>query len=310
MSTLGIVTVVTNEKDNLRKFHSSLSSQTFKDFTLYFVDNVSSDGSREYFEQLNSDKKLKVKYIALDSNSGFSGGSNIGAKAAVDDGCEYLFILNNDVELEPACIEELLKLIETDDKIACTGLLLFMHKKERPGVIQEYGGRINFKHGELEKFYTVKNVSEVNLPEVLETDFIGGGVCFIKSKVFNDAGMFEESYFGYFDEIDLAYRLKVLNNYKMFVTSKAVGYHNHSVENKSKSRYYREYYLSERNRFLYFKKFGLKSSLVRAVFLDLLKFPVRLVWFIKVCSFKLGLYYLKGMLDGLLNKKGKPAFVK
>lgn len=310
MSTLGVVTVVTNEKFNLDIFFSSLSLQTFKDFTLYFVDNFSTDGSQEYFKKLNSVNQLDVKYITLKSNFGFSGGSNIGAKEAINDGCKYLFILNNDVEAEPACFEELIQLIENDDNIACTGPLLFMHKKERPGIIQEYGGKIDFKHGELEKFYTVRNINEVNLPEILETDFIGGGVCFIRSDVFNKAGMFEESYFGYFDEIDLSYRLKVLNNYKMFVTSRAVAYHNHSVENKSKERWYREYYLSERNKFLYFKKFGLKSSVLCAVFIDLLKFPVRLFWFIKVCDVKLGFYYLKGMLDGLRNIKGKPSFVK
>ncbi len=309
MSTIGVVTVVTNEKFNLDNFYSSLLSQTYKDFTLYFVDNVSSDGSLEYFKKLNTDNKLSVEYIKLDHNSGFSGGSNIGAKAAISNGCRYLFILNNDVEQEPHCIEELLKLIETDENIACTGLLLYMHKQERPGMIQEYGGKIDFKRGELEKFYTVKSINEVNLPEKMETDFVGGGVCFIKADVFKNVGLFEESYFGYFDEIDLSYRLKVLNKYKMMVTSRAVAYHNHSVENKTKNRWYREYYLSERNKFLYFKKFGLISSVFRAVFIDLLKFPVRLFWFIKVCDAKLGFYYLKGMFDGLRNKKGKPEFV-
>jgi hypothetical protein len=39
---------------------------------------------------------------------------------------------------------------------------------------------------------------------------------------------------------------------------------------------------------------------------DIIKFPWRLYWFMKVCDFKLGMYYLRGMFAGLINKKGKP----
>jgi GT2 family glycosyltransferase len=49
-------------------------------------------------------------------------------------------------------------------------------------------------------------------------------------------GMFETSYFGYFDEIDLAYRLKELNNYKIVVTSKAIIWHNHYTKSKPGQR--------------------------------------------------------------------------
>jgi len=142
----------------------------------------------------------------------------------------------------------------------------------------------------------------------METDFVGGGICFIRAEIFKNIGMFETAYFGYFDEIDLAYRLKIQNGYKILVTSKAIAWHNHYSYNKNKNSYYFEYYLSERNKFLYFYKYRLYFSIFSAVFMDLLKFPVRLIWFIKVCDFKLGLFYLKGMADGLLKKKGRPSF--
>ena len=37
---VGIVTVVTNEKNNLEAFYNSLSDQTFKNFTLYFIAGI------------------------------------------------------------------------------------------------------------------------------------------------------------------------------------------------------------------------------------------------------------------------------
>ncbi|MFI5145055.1 MAG: glycosyltransferase family 2 protein [Ignavibacteria bacterium] len=310
MSAIGIVTVVTNEKNNLKDFFDALVSQTFNDFTLYFVDNNSTDGSPEYFKELNNQQRIPVKYINLDYNSGFSAGSNSGAKEAIRDGCEYLFIVNNDVVMDSRCLEELKKCIESDSSIVCSGLLLFKHKEKYPGVIQEFGGSINFKNGKLLKNYENAVYNEIKLPEYLDTDFVGGGVCFIKTKIFEAVGMYEEMYFGYFDEIDISYRLKVLNNYKMRVTSRAIAYHNHNWTKKNKRSYYFEYFLSERNKFLYLKKFSLHLSVFTNWISDSFKFPWRLIWFMRVCDINLGLYYLRGMYAGLLNHKGKPKFVK
>lgn len=211
--------------------------------------------------------------------------------------------------MEKKCLEELVRLLESGENIAAAGLLLFRDKEKFPGVIQEYGGKIDFRKGSLKKFYEGMNFSDVKIPERIETDFIGGGMCLIKAHVFEEAGMFEESYFGYFDEIDLSYRLKVLRHYNMLVTSKAVAYHNHDWTKKNKHGYYTEYYLGERNKFLYFRKYKLYFGMIYTVFVDLIKFPWRLIWFVKVCGFKAGLYYIKGMLSGLLNRSGKPEFL-
>jgi GT2 family glycosyltransferase len=306
LSALGIITVVTNEKQNLKDFYLTLAGQTYKDFTIYFVDNDSTDGSVEYFKELNKDNKVKTEYLQLKYNSGFSGGCNAGAEKAIKDGCKYLFFSNNDLVLDSKVMEEMIGLIKTDEKLAGVGPVLFKHSEKNPDEIQEYGGSINFKRGTLKKYYTNENVNNITLPETMETDFVGGGVCFIKADVFKKIGMFENSYFAYFDEIDLSYRLKVLNSYKMMVTSKAKIWHNHNWTRKNNNSYYFEYYLSERNKFLYYKKYKMYSSILIAWVIDSIKFPWRLIWFMKVCDFKLGLYYLKGMLDGLLGKKGKP----
>lgn len=308
MSVLGIITVVTNEKGNLREYFNSLKEQVLKDFTLYFVDNNSSDGSVEFFKELNRNNDINAEYILLDHNSGFSGGCNAGAEKAIRDGCEYLFFSNNDLVFDPQAMHELKKLFDSARDLACAGPLLLKHKDTSPDEIQEFGGSINFRRGKLLKHYTNQNIHTAKLPEYIETDFIGGGVFFVRADVFSNVGMFEHSYFAYFDEIDISYRLKVQHSYKMAVTSKAKVWHNHKWSKKNNNGYYFEYYLSERNKFLYFRKYGLYSSMLLIAAGDLITFPWKAIWFIRVCDVKLSLYYLKGMLDGLLNKKGKPDF--
>jgi len=307
LNTVGIIIVVYNQKHFLEGLYKSLQAQSFKDFNIYFIDNASSDNSLQYSKVLNGNNKLNIKYFALNKNTGYAGGNNTGAKEAVKDGCKYLFILNNDMILDKNCINELVKLMESDSSIACAGPLVLFNKQ--PDTIQEFGGKINFRSASLKKHYSGKNIYNIKLPEILETDFISGGAMFIKSSVFVNAGMFEEAYFAYLDEIDLSKRIKSANAGKLLATSRAVVWHNHNWSKDNKNSFYVEYFLMERNKYLYYHKYGLYYSMFLMLLNDLFKFPWRLKWFIKVCNFKLGLYYLKGMLYGLLNKKGKPKFI-
>lgn len=305
----GIVLVVTNEKHNLQMLYESLSKQTYKNFIIYFVDNNSSDGSVDFSKDLNTKFEFDIRYILLNENSGDAKGNSIGADQAVKDGCDYVFILNNDTELDPSCIEELIKLSESDEKIGVTGPIFFYWTKEKTrNQIQIYGAHVNHRTQVQEKIAEKKIFEESKLPYVLECDYPIGGALFIKREVIEKLGtLFDDRYFMYNNEIDFSYRLKKLG-YKSFATLKAKVWHNHNWVRTNKFGYYREYYLIERNKFLYCYKFKFPGQLVKMLFIDIIKFPWRLKWFMQVCDFKLGMVYLRGMLDGIRNKQGKPKF--
>jgi GT2 family glycosyltransferase len=300
---------VTNEKHNLEMLYDSLALQTCRNFSVYFVDNNSSDGSVELSKELNKKFGFDIKYILLNENAGDAKGNSVGAHAAVKEGFDYLFILNNDTELDPNCIDELVKLSESDAKIGVTGPIFFYWTKEKTAnKIQIYGAHVNFKTQKTVIEATGKIFEEIKLPEVLKCDYPIGGALFIKKEVVEKLGiLFDDRYFMYNNEIDFAYRVKKLG-YTSFATTKAKIWHNHKWIRDNKTGWYREYYLSERNKFLYYHKYKMYLHFFEMLFIDSLKFPWRLSWFMKVCDFKLGMYYLRGMLDGILNKRGKPAF--
>lgn len=305
----GIILVVTNEKHNLRMLYDSLSKQTYKNFVLYIVDNNSTDGSVEFSKEINKEFGFDIRYILLQENLGDHKGNSTGAAEALKEGCHYIFVLNNDTELDPVCIEELIKLIEKDDSIGVTGPIFFYWNKEKTkNKIQIYGAYVNYKTQEKEIVGAAKIFEETKLPEVLECDYPIGGALFIKSEVIRKLGvLFDDRFFMYNNEIDFAYRIKKLG-YKTFATIKAKVWHNHNWVRTNKSGYYREYYLIERNKYLYCYKYKLYFQILKMLLIDIIKFPWRLRWFMKVCDFKLGMIYLRGMLDGLLNKQGKPKF--
>ncbi|MCI0716545.1 MAG: glycosyltransferase family 2 protein [Chlorobi bacterium] len=304
---IGIILVVTNEKHNLSMLYDSLARQTYKNFAIYFVDNNSSDGSKEFSEELNKKFNFKINYIELESNLGDAKGNSIGAEQALNEACDFIFVLNNDTELEEQCLENLYKLAESDEKIGATGPIFFYWTKDKiKNKVQIYGANVNFKTQVTEIIGVGKIYEESSFPEILICDYPIGGALFVKREVIQKLGvLFDDRYFMYNNEIDFAYRLKMLG-YISAATTKAKVWHNHKWVRDNKTSWYREYYLSQRNKFLYYHKYKLYGSMILMILTDSVKFPWRLKWFIKVCDFKLGMYYLKGMLDGILNKKGKP----
>jgi len=289
--------------------YESLFKQTYKNFLIYFVDNNSNDGSVNYSKEINKEFGFDIRYIRLNENSGDAKGNSIGAGHAVKDGCDYVFILNNDTELDPVCIEELKRLSEKNTETGVTGPIFFYWTKEKiKNKIQMYGAHVNYRTQEKEIVAAKQIFEETELPEVLECDYPIGGALFIKKVVIEKLGiLFDDRYFMYNNEIDFAYRLKKIG-YKSFATTKAKVWHNHNWVRSNKSGYYREYYLIERNKFLYCYKYKFFGQLLKMLLIDIIKFPWRMKWFMKVCDFKLGMIYLRGMIDGILNRQGKPKY--
>ena len=308
LAKIGIVLVMFRQKHNLGLLYNSLAAQTEKDFKIYFVDNNPDDSDKAFSVSLNAGINLNIEYISAGGNTGFAGGNNIGAKKAIEDGCEYIFFLNNDTILESSCLSALSGSLANDPAAAAAApLILFWESSKKMGRIQEFGAKADFNSYKIKKFYegAEYKLNESQIPDVAYADIMPGAATFIRADVLKKTGLWEEDYFAYGDEIDLARRI---NNagYKCAVVKKAILWHNHKWSKENKQGYYFEYYLIQRNKYLYFRKHGLYFNLLISYLTDSIKFPARLLWFIKVCDLKLGFYYLKGTYAGILGHKGKP----
>ncbi len=81
---------------------------------LIVVDNGSTDGSIV----LVKDRFPEVNLITLDRNYGFVGGVNRGIERAIEQGCEYVALLNNDAVAEPDWLEKLVARMDDSPKVA------------------------------------------------------------------------------------------------------------------------------------------------------------------------------------------------
>lgn len=314
LAKTAVILVMFRQKHNLELLYGSLAGQSEKDFRIYFTDNNPDDSDSEFSKKLNVKYGLDITYLHSGGNYGFARGNNIAAQQAIEDGCKYLFFLNNDTILDNKCIENLIITAQSSQSIAAVSpLIMYWKGKKEPGIIQEFGAMADFKSYTISKNFEGKEFSaiEKNISPALTVDMLPGAATFIKSAALKQTGLWEEKYFAYGDEIDLAYRIRQAG-YTCIAVKDAILWHNHKWSKENKQGYYFEYYLIQRNKYLYFRKFGFYGKMIISYFLDSVKFPFRLFWFIKVCDLKLGYYYLKGTYAGLFGHSGKPnlGFIK
>ena len=56
----------------------------------------------------------EVQLIRLSENLGYAGNNNIGIEVALEQGADWVFVLNNDTTLDSACLANLVKAGESN----------------------------------------------------------------------------------------------------------------------------------------------------------------------------------------------------
>ena len=103
-SDVWIVTLGYNHIDDTLECLQSLAASEGGPYTLLFVDNASSDGSPEKVRTAFPNAHV----LENGANLGFARGFNEGLKYAAAHGARYVFMINNDTIVDPACVKNLL----------------------------------------------------------------------------------------------------------------------------------------------------------------------------------------------------------
>jgi GT2 family glycosyltransferase len=297
---LGIIIVTYNSKNEIARLLESIAIQNITDSIIYLVDNNSNDDTLDIVSKFETD--LSICIIASSVNNGFAGGNNIGIQRAMEEGCDYVFILNPDMQLNGKCIEIMTKRLESEPTLGVIGpIVLFGNNIDN--IIQVYGVKANFKtQKKVDNFSNEKLTNEI--PSDNYVDMVLGGAMMIRSDVLKVTGFFEEDYFMYNDEIDLAYRVKKAG-YKSLCLRDAVVRHFHDFAPKNKRGNNFMYYYIMRNRYLYFKKYNFYMQLSFSLVIELFNIPFKVIWSLRrMKNIKILNYYYSGLIDGLMNRKG------
>ena len=110
MKNISAIVVNWNGKEVLSGCLRSLLDQDYEDYEVLVVDNGSEDGSQSLVKK----EFPSIKLIENEANLGFGPAVNKGFEKAEGD---YFIFLNNDLALEPDCLGQLAKLLDSDPTV-------------------------------------------------------------------------------------------------------------------------------------------------------------------------------------------------
>jgi GT2 family glycosyltransferase len=213
MAMISVVVLNFNGKRYLEKCISSLASQTHEDFEVIVVDNASSDGSVDYLKA----RFPWVKMVRNEGNLGFAGGTNSGIKQAQG---KYILTLNNDTQADRRFLERLAKPMQSDKSVGmCASKMLFPD-----GRINSTGICISRSGAAWDR-----GMSEIDYGQYdLMGDIFGpcAGAALYRKEMLDEIGLFDEDFFLYMEDVDLAFRAK-LAGWMCIYVPEAVVYHHH-----------------------------------------------------------------------------------
>jgi GT2 family glycosyltransferase len=162
-----------------------------------------------------------VRTIRLEQNRGFAGGSNAGARAALDAGAENLFLLNNDALVEPATLPALKAALDADTGLAAVSPKVYYAVEGR--VIQSVGLTIDPDSGQA-RMLGSNEPDRGQHDRPAEREALFGCAMLIRRRAWEEAGEFWEPFFNYSEETDWCLRARRLG-WRLLYVPEAVAWH-------------------------------------------------------------------------------------
>ncbi|HMP93645.1 MAG TPA: glycosyltransferase family 2 protein [Phnomibacter sp.] len=216
---VGIGILNWNGRQYLQQFLPSVCNINYENFTIYVIDNQSTDDSLSFLAA----HYPQVKVISTGGNFGVAGGYNIGFSQMPE---PYLLMLNSDIEVTPSFLQPLVALMETNHNIAmCQATMLAYHQKSH----YEYGGAAG---GWIDTFgYTFCRGRIFETAELFDQQyktapvFWASGACsLIRKTAFESVGGMYPYLFMHFEEIDLCWRFHRAG-YQVYCQEASIVYH-------------------------------------------------------------------------------------
>ncbi|MBU1166821.1 glycosyltransferase family 2 protein, partial [Patescibacteria group bacterium] len=232
MNKIALVIVTYNATPWIEACLTSLQKQMRRDFDVYVVDNNSQDKTCQIIEE----KFPETILIRSKENTGFARGNNIALKKALAAGSDYFILLNQDTIVEANFIEEGMKVIERPEVGISSPKILYLSNKK----IWWAGSKV-YRRVDLllrPQFQIATHVSKKEddtgqFDKECETDYIPGTSLFTKREVLEKAGLLDESFFMYSEDLDFSLRVREAG-YKLVYTPKTIVYHDTPFKSQGK----------------------------------------------------------------------------
>jgi hypothetical protein len=204
---VGVVVLNWNGTQDTLECLSSLSELTYPFVAIIVVDNGSLDDPGPIIRE----KFPCIQYVRTDRNLGISGGNNLGIRAALAVGCQYIVLMNNDTVVASDFLDHLVSVCEADHTVGIAGSMIMYYGE--PDRIQVAGFKfadrsvfkIRIRNGQI----VVRgedgiDQGQFSAPE--EVPAVSGCAMLIRRDVIETVGGQDPRFYIYFQDIDFCLR--------------------------------------------------------------------------------------------------------
>ncbi len=220
------------------------------------VDNASGDDSlarlKDYF-------KDDVTFIASGENRGFAAGNNLALK---DLSSDYVLLLNSDTIVWENTLENIYNYMENHPDVGACGCRVRLESGELDKACKRTFPNVKNSFFRLFHIPTKSkddNYNLTNLPddEVYEIDCLTGAFMFMRNDALKQAGLLDETFFMYGEDIDLCYRIKHAGWKIVYYGKSSITHLKGASSKKQKNKLIYEFY---RAMYIYYKKHNAHES--------------------------------------------------
>ncbi|HLD02289.1 MAG TPA: glycosyltransferase family 2 protein [Candidatus Nanoarchaeia archaeon] len=213
---VSVVFPTMNRKEMLLDCIESLYTMDWPKDKLEIViaDNGSKDGSVQAVRK----RFPKVKVIANKNN--------LGSPVAINQ-CilkckgDFIFRLDDDMIMRKECLKELMKVLQSDEKIYGAGYMMYYW--DIKNMIRDFGMKFNMWTAKASIGY--RDLIDVNqFNEPFQVDYTPAGTILFRRNIFLEAGLFDERMFLTHEDVDFSIKAKNLG-YKLMLVPRAKGHH-------------------------------------------------------------------------------------
>ena len=224
----------------------SVSELRYPNYSVLVVDNGSTDDSVAQISQ----QFPGIEVLETGVNLGYAGGNNVGIRHALQQGPDYICVLNNDTIVASSFLQALVDEAENSADVGMVGPKMYFF--EPPDMVFAAGSIIDWKTGSVVHRGIWQRESEVSplyvsAPE--DVDFIVGCCVLVKREVVERIGLLDPRYYLNFEDVDWCVRARKAG-YRVRYTPEAVLWHKVSASLGQASP--RNTYYMTRNALLFF----------------------------------------------------------
>jgi GT2 family glycosyltransferase len=224
----------------------SVHASSYPALEVFLVDNASREPVLDEVRRRFPD----VRTRANPRNLGYAGGNNVGLRAALEAGADYVLVLNNDARVRPDTIAELVATARRDPAIAAVGAKVL--RADDPTRLWLAWGEVSFEQS-LVRLVGADEVDGPAYAEERDVPWVSGCAILLARRALEAIGGFDEDFFAYHEEVDWCATARE-RGFRVVFAPRAVVTHRGQASSGGGRYVSRKQYLAARNTIRYARK--------------------------------------------------------